>query len=59
MKKAKVLIDAESAKKLLRGGAVRVRITQEVEWVEIRMQCVEKADPIAKIFDVFFNGRPA
>lgn len=59
MKKAIVVIDAEKANRLLRGERVQIRLTQDVRLVELYMQAPEKADPMAKLFDVFFNGRPA
>lgn len=59
MKRAQVMIDSSAAQKLLRGEVVKIRVPADVQIVEVRMQAPAPSDPLSKLFDVFFNGRPA
>jgi len=57
--KAQVLIDEKRARMLLNGKVVTVRIPVNATSLQIRLQKPEDGNSIAKIFDVFFNGREA
>jgi hypothetical protein len=57
--KAQVLIDEKRARMLMEGKVVTVRIPANATALQIRLQKPEGTNSVAKILDVFFNGRPA
>jgi hypothetical protein len=62
-KRVKIGIDSEHAKKLLAGKQIAITIPQGAQVLELSFSFPIKAegplDGIAKLVDVFFNGRSA
>lgn len=59
-RKARVIIDLERTKKLLKGESVTIRIPEGAKTLEIFMQAPKlPRNEFAEALDVFFNGRSA
>jgi len=61
MKTVRLKIDLEHTKKILRGEPVTIKVPLGATHLELRFATPgqNSGDSIAKILDVFFNGRPA
>jgi len=61
MKTMRLQIDLEHTKKILRGEPVTIKVPEGATRLELRFATPrqDSGDSIAKILDVFFNGRPA
>lgn len=63
MKTARLKIDLAHTKKLFRGEPIVIKVPEGATLLEINLSApkpkVESGDSIAKILDVFFNGRKA
>lgn len=63
MKRVKMGIDSEHAKALLAGKKIAIKVPPGAEVIELSMSFAVKydgpLDGMAKVIDVFFNGRPA
>jgi hypothetical protein len=63
MPRVTVKIDREHTRRLLRGETVRIVVPEGLETMGLRLDVPDgnkpDGDSIAKILDVFFNGRKA
>jgi hypothetical protein len=61
MKRAKILINALHSRALLLGEPVAIKVPEGAKIIELRLtpSQIHPIDSMAKVIDVFFNGRKA
>lgn len=59
MNKLTIRIDESHTKKLLSGERVTIKVPLGATKFSIQLTVPKHADSLAKLVDVFFNGRPA